>query len=41
MLNAEEEYYNNATVKIIDHAKENKLDLEDVTKEWENLIREV
>nr|XP_023013811.1 protein C12orf4 homolog [Leptinotarsa decemlineata] len=34
------EYFNEATSKLINDAKENKINLEDVTKEWEKVMKE-
>lgn len=40
-MKKEEEYFNDKTTELINSAKSNKLDVEEVTKEWEKLIREV
>ncbi|KAJ8923721.1 hypothetical protein NQ315_010302 [Exocentrus adspersus] len=34
------EYYNEETTKLIDEAKQNQINIDDVTKEWEKLIKE-
>lgn len=34
------EYFNEETTKLITDAKENKINLEDITKEWENIFKE-